>query len=56
LSCYYEKEETRPGALEGKGVFRLQIDQTRKKMTGYRAYFDKDSNKFEVPDYEWKRF
>jgi hypothetical protein len=56
LSCYYEKEETRPGALEGKGVFRLQIDQTRNKMTGYRAYFDKDRNKIETLNYERKRF
>jgi len=56
LSCYYEKEETRPGALEGKGVFLLQIDQTSNKMTEYRAYFDKDSNKIKALNYERKRF
>jgi hypothetical protein len=56
LSCYDEKEETRPGALEGKGVFHLQIDQTRNKMTEYRVYCDKDRNKIKALNYERKRF
>ena len=56
LSGYYEKEGTQQGSLEGKGVFLLQIDQTRNKMIGYCAYFDKDSNNIEVSNYEWKRF
>jgi hypothetical protein len=43
LSGFYEEEGTKPGALEGKGVSFLQIDQTRKKMTGYCSWFDRDS-------------
>jgi hypothetical protein len=51
----YEKEGTQKGSLEGRGVFLLQIDQTRKEMKGYCSYFDRDSNKIEASKYEWKR-
>lgn len=55
VSGYYEKEGTQPGSLEGRGVFLLKINETRTKMSGFCSWFDKDSKKLEVSNYEWDR-
>ena len=55
VSGYYEKEGTLPGSLEGRGVFLLQIDKNCKTMSGHCSWFDRDSQKIEASNYEWRR-
>jgi len=55
VSGYYEKEGTLPGSLEGRGVFLLQVNSSRQKMSGYCSWFDRDSQRVENSSYEWHR-
>lgn len=55
VSGYYDKADTQPGSLEGKGVFLLKIGPNRKKMSGYCSWHDMHSGNVETSEYEWKR-
>lgn len=55
ISGYYEKTDTQPGSLEGKGVFLLKIEPNRIEMSGYCSWHDLHSDDIETSKYEWKR-
>lgn len=52
---FYQKENTEPGSLEGKGVFLIKVNDEKDKMNGYCAFHDKDSGRIEKSEYAWEK-
>jgi len=49
----YKDKKAQKGAIAGRGIFLLQIDDTRKRMDGVCAWIDKHSKKAEGSRYKW---
>ena len=55
LNGTYQRIDEPKGSIIGMGSFQLKISSDIRSMDGKCMWLDKDTNKIETSDYEWKK-